>query len=226
MCCVPPSTRLSELSVHDTNDGYNNVQLHHLSTIVTYSTARHCARYITSALASYTALVGVVPASTPHPKTALSMDDTATHHPLEVCIASNPEALRECYQVLAQSHGMDLKMYEAAVQTMLRHGFHVAYVRCQEQQAIVCVATYIILPRLGGAQLQVHDFATDVHHRGHGYGKTLLDWIIAKADSARCSEVVMHTTCEAHANRQQAFLLCKGFTLDGFRFTFRFDDER
>lgn len=143
----------------------------------------------------------------------------------EVCIASSPQALQECYGVLAQRNALDPKTYEAAIEQMRRHGFHVAYVRSMHQ-VVVCAATYLVLPLLGSKQLQVHDFATDLHHRGHGYGKTLMDWLIAKAEAERCSEVVVHTSCEAQAQRQQAFLLCKGFVIDGFRFTLCFDDER
>lgn len=150
----------------------------------------------------------------------------------QVCIASNPQALGECYGVLGQHgiaiqgpHQLDAKTYMMSIENMRRHGFQVAYVR-NGHQSVVSVATYLLLPLLTGKQLQIHHFATDVHHRGHGYGKTLMDWLIAKAEAERCTEVVLHTSCEAHAQRQQAFLLCKGFVLDGFRFTLRFDDER
>lgn len=151
------------------------------------------------------------------------MDETVDR---EVCIASNPQALRQCYAVLAQCHAnLDEHTFEPAMESMRRHGFQVAYVR-STQGTVACVATYLVLPLLTHKQLQVHDLITDAHNRGHGYGKTLMDWLIARAEAEQCKEVVVHTTCETDANRRQAFLLCKGFVLDGFRFTLRFDDER
>jgi GNAT superfamily N-acetyltransferase len=74
--------------------------------------------------------------------------------------------------------------FVADVRRLSRDGYRLAVVK---DPGVVSVAGYRELETFAtGRQLYVDDLVTDAGHRGRGYGKVMLDWLVAEAKRRDC----------------------------------------
>ena len=113
---------------------------------------------------------------------------------------------------------MTLEAFLANRQYCLDGGYQL--VGLKVNTTVVSVAGISIRPHIvGRKQLEIEDFSTHPAHKRQGYGKRVLEWVIAYAEDNECFRIKI----DSGTSREEAHLFYKslGFSQSGFRFEMR-----
>lgn len=97
--------------------------------------------------------------------------------------------IERCFSVMVQlrTH-LDQSAFVATVRRQAASGFRLACV--EEAGEVRAVAGFRVFEKLfGGRTLYVDDLVTDAAVRSRGYGKLLLDWLVAYARTEGCQSL-------------------------------------
>jgi len=120
--------------------------------------------------------------------------------------ARTAEEISSCYPVMAElrPHYSPGEFLETVLR-MRTEGYHLACLRAEGQA--VTTAGYRLGHNLAwGRFLYVDDLVTLASHRGSGYGRTMLAWLIQQARLQRCQQFHLDSglqRLEAHAFYEQ-----------------------
>lgn len=101
---------------------------------------------------------------------------------MTVQLASTDADLTACFPVMKElrPHLQDAAAFIAAVRRMEKEGYAVAYVT-EASRPVACMGFRASEMLARGIHYYVDDLVTLPSARSHGHGKTLLDWLEAKA---------------------------------------------
>lgn len=116
---------------------------------------------------------------------------------MSIRLAVTDVEIEGCAHVMCQLRPhVPADQFLARVRVQQAGGYHLAFL--EDAGRVVAVAGYRILENLfSGRVLYVDDLVTDEAARSNGYGKQLLDWLVAQARAARCQ------TCELDSGVQR-----------------------
>jgi GNAT superfamily N-acetyltransferase len=106
--------------------------------------------------------------------------------PLLIAHAETEDRIARCFPVMSQLRPhIPEADFVGRIQRQQQSGYRLAYL---EADAIVrAVAGYRLGENLfSGRYCYVDDLVTDEHHRSHGHGRALFDWLVALAREAGC----------------------------------------
>lgn len=137
---------------------------------------------------------------------------------LQIRRAATDADIERCWPVLQQLRPhLAADALLPAVRRMEPHGYRLVYAE-DEQQVVRAVAGYRITEMLRtGLMLEVDDLVTDATARSSGYGRALLEWLVAEAQAAGCSVVELDSAvqrCAAHR-----FYFRQGMHILGYHFS-------
>ena len=134
--------------------------------------------------------------------------------------ATADEAISRCWPVLEQLRPhLSADALVAAVRGMEPHGFRLAMLE-DDDGVVRAVAGYRITAMLRtGLMLEVDDLVTDADARSAGYGRLLLDWLLAEARDAGCSVVELDSA--VHRHDAHRFYFREGMHILGYHFSRR-----
>jgi GNAT superfamily N-acetyltransferase len=90
-------------------------------------------------------------------------------------------------------------------------------VALRERDVVRAVAGYRYMEMLYcGKIMYVDDLNTDEAHRSLGYGRTLLDWLMAEAKSNGCAQ--LHLDSGVQRERTHRFYFREGLTITAYHF--------
>ncbi len=132
--------------------------------------------------------------------------------------ATSDDDIRRCWPVL---HQLRPHLEEAdllpAVRRMAPHGFRLVFAE-DEAGEVRAVAGYRVTEMLRtGLMLEVDDLVTDADARSGGYGKALLDWLVAEAQALGCSVVELDSGVQRHDAHR--FYFREGMHILGYHFS-------
>jgi GNAT superfamily N-acetyltransferase len=106
-----------------------------------------------------------------------------------IFLAETAQEIAECYPVIKQLRPhLSLDAFLQAVSELFNDGYQLAYLKPDTQ--IVAVAGFRYGQSLAwGRYLYVDDLITDEAARSQGFGKQLLDWLIAEAKRHDCDQL-------------------------------------
>ena len=131
-------------------------------------------------------------------------------------IAENADELLECFPVMMQLRPhLDSDSFIEQVLRQTINNYRIVYLSSNDK--VVAVAGFRISHNLAwGDFLYVDDLITDNAERSKGYGKQLLDWLIAHAKQQGCSQLHLDSGIQRkHAHR---FYEREGMTVTGYHF--------
>lgn len=104
---------------------------------------------------------------------------------MNIQIADTDQEIAACFAVMKQLRPKLVEEdFVADVRRMQREGYLLA---CVVDGEVRAVAGYRYMEMFAtGLTLYVDDLVTDSTHRSSGYGKALLDWLVAEAARNRC----------------------------------------
>lgn len=114
---------------------------------------------------------------------------------------------------------MTLEAFLANRQNCLDGGYQLLGLVVDEK--VVCVAGISVRPHVEHKrQLEIEDFSIHPANKRKGYGKQVLEWIVAYAGENNCFRIKI----DSGTSREEAHLFYKsiGFSQTGFRFEKRF----
>lgn len=104
------------------------------------------------------------------------------------------------------------------IQKQRTQGFQLALL--EHNGRVVAVAGFRVMEMLAsGRTLYVDDLVTDLAHRSHGHGKTLLDWLQGLARSAGCDTFSLDSG--THRQEAHAFYFRERMRITSFHFAKR-----
>ncbi len=117
---------------------------------------------------------------------------------MRIDLARTDEELLAAYPVLHQLRPkLERAAFLATVRRMEGEGFRLASLRDPDVRA---VAGFRVMELFAtGRLLYVDDLVTDAAHRSRGYGKALLDWLVAEAGRAGCASLELDSGLHAEA---------------------------
>ena len=134
-----------------------------------------------------------------------------------ICQVTSDEAITRCYPVLRQLRpSLQPGQLIPAVRRMEAHGFRLAYL--EEGGEVRAVAGYRITEMLRtGPMLEIDDLVTDAATRSGGYGRKLLEWLVAEALVHGCSVVELDSA--VHRFDAHRFYYREGMHILGYHFS-------
>ena len=107
---------------------------------------------------------------------------------MRIDIANTDDDIAACYQVL---HQLRPKLNESTfvddVRRLQTKGYFLASLR-DDDDVVRCIAGYRYYEMFAtGMTLYVDDLVSDATHRSSGYGKAMLDWLIAESVRNGCN---------------------------------------
>jgi len=135
-----------------------------------------------------------------------------------IALAQTDAEIAACFPVMAQLRPhLSADDFASRVRRMQSAGFHLAY-HSDEHGTVRCVAGYRIMDLLfSGLTLYVDDLVTDSASRSQGFGDRMIDWLVARAREAGCSEFSLDSgTQRVDAHR---FYLRKRLKISAFHFS-------
>jgi GNAT superfamily N-acetyltransferase len=132
--------------------------------------------------------------------------------------ATSDRDIRRCWPVLRQlrPHLAEEDLLPA-VRRMEPHGFRLVLAE-DEAGDVRAVAGYRVTEMLRtGLMLEVDDLVTDAGARSSGYGKALIDWLVAEAQSLGCSVVELDSGVQRHDAHR--FYFRHGMHILGYHFS-------
>jgi GNAT superfamily N-acetyltransferase len=136
---------------------------------------------------------------------------------MEIILASTEEEYLLCFPVMKELRTqLDEDTYTQAVKRMMdQDGFQLAYI--QEGGKAVSIAGF----RCGesfawGRYIYVDDLITASQYRSKGYGRAMMDWLVAHAKSLGCGE--MHLDSGVQRYRAHHFYLSNKMLLSNHHF--------
>lgn len=129
---------------------------------------------------------------------------------------SSVAATRTAYTVMSELRPhLDQQQFLELVATMRDEGYRL--VGLFDAGELKAVAGYRVLTMLvRGRSLYVDDLVTTAAMRGQGYGKQLLDWLVAEAVRLRCSEFHLDSGVQRFA--AHAFYFGRGMHIASYHF--------
>lgn len=105
---------------------------------------------------------------------------------MSISLALTDADIERCAPVMRQLRPhVPAEEFLGRVRLQQSGGYHLAYL--EDDGRVVAVAGYRVMDNLySGRVLYVDDLVTDDTVRSKGYGKQLLDWLIAQAREAGC----------------------------------------
>ena len=122
---------------------------------------------------------------------------------VEVQLATTPESIARCFEVMRELRPMltSAEEFVARVLQQQAEGFHLAFL--ERAGKVVTVAGFRVQHMLvTGLTMYVDDLVTGEAVRSQGNGKTMLDWLIARAREQGCETFSLDSGTqrrEAHA---------------------------
>ncbi len=135
-----------------------------------------------------------------------------------IALAQTDADISACFPVMSQLRPHLLAAdFVPRVRRMQTEGFRLAY-HSDEHGTIRCVAGYRIMDLLfSGLTLYVDDLITDADARSQGFGDRMIDWLIARAREAGCTEFSLDSgTHRVDAHR---FYFRKRLKISAFHFS-------
>ena len=141
----------------------------------------------------------------------------SAHVPSVIQLADTDEAIARCYTVMRELRPAlaSAEGFTALVRQQQAEGFMLAYL--EVEGVVVTVAGYRVQHMLAsGLTMYVDDLVTGAAHRSQGYGKTMLDWLIAKAHERDCATFSLDSG--THRKDAHAFYLRERMRISSFHF--------
>jgi len=141
---------------------------------------------------------------------------TASPEPA-IHLASTPESIALCYDVMRELRPalVSAEDFVARVLQQQEERFHLAFLERQGQ--IVTVAGFRVQHMLAsGLTLYVDDLVTAEAFRSQGYGKAMLDWLIAYAKERSCDSFSLDSG--THRREAHAFYFREKMHISSFHF--------
>jgi GNAT superfamily N-acetyltransferase len=135
----------------------------------------------------------------------------------DIRIAETIAAIERCYDVMRE---LRPKLSTAAefvgmVREQQEQGFRLAFL--ESQGSVVTVAGYRVQHMLAtGVTMYVDDLVTGSAHRSQGFGKQMLDWLIARARASGCNTFSLDSG--THRLDAHAFYFREKMRISGFHF--------
>jgi GNAT superfamily N-acetyltransferase len=133
-------------------------------------------------------------------------------------LATSDASIARCFDVMHELRPM-LKSaddFVEQVKRQQREGYRLAYL--EEETAVVTVAGFRVHGFLStGRTLYVDDLVTGEPFRSKGHGKTMLDWLIAKAREEGCQTLSLDSGTQRQT--AHAFYFREGMRISSFHFS-------
>lgn len=119
---------------------------------------------------------------------------------MKIASAETKEDIRACFPVLRELRPhLDEASLVAQVQRQIQHHGYTLVYGVDEQGEIVAAAGFRIAEFLAwGKTFYLDDLITRESARKHGYGSTLLDWLIEHARSLGCVQFHLDSGVQRH----------------------------
>ena len=132
--------------------------------------------------------------------------------------AASDGDIRRCWPLLRQLRPhLDESEFLPAVRRMEPHGFRLAYAEDGSGE-VRAVAGYRVTEMLRtGLMLEVDDLVTDAPARSGGYGKALMEWLLAEAAALGCSVLELDSGVQRHDAHR--FYFREGMHILGYHFS-------
>jgi GNAT superfamily N-acetyltransferase len=134
-------------------------------------------------------------------------------------LAMSDEDILRCFPVMQQLR-LHLKREEflATVRHQEAGGYQLALL--EDDGEVRAVAGYRLLDNLfSGRVLYVDDLVTDSVARSNGYGKALLDWLLARARDERCNVLELDSGVQRHDAHR--FYLANRMIISSYHFSLK-----
>jgi GNAT superfamily N-acetyltransferase len=132
-------------------------------------------------------------------------------------LSASEEDLRAAFAVMLELRPMlrDADDFVARVQAQQVEGYQIAIL---EDDGQVCAVAGFRVQKIlvSGLTLYVDDLVTGVSFRSRGYGKTMLDWLIAYARQRGCETFSLDSGTQRH--EAHAFYFREGMRVTSFHF--------
>jgi GNAT superfamily N-acetyltransferase len=139
-----------------------------------------------------------------------------------VTLAENREQVARCFATMRELRTA-LASEDAFVEQVLRQqsqGYRLAFVETEGE--VRSVAGFRISESLyAGRFLYVDDLVTRAADRSHGWGQTLMDWLIAEARAAGCAE--LHLDSGVQRFDAHRFYLAQRMFISSHHFALKLD---
>jgi GNAT superfamily N-acetyltransferase len=101
-------------------------------------------------------------------------------------IAQSDDDIAGCFQVMQQLRPhLQPEAFVARVRLQEAGGYQLAYLEVDHH--VRSIAGFLLIENLArGRVLYVDDLVTDASSRSHGYGRELMAWLMARAQSGGC----------------------------------------
>lgn len=143
----------------------------------------------------------------------------------EVQLATDPEQIRDCYNIMHQlrPHLASEQAFIEQVQRQINEGYHLAYI--QDDGGIKALAGFRFLEFLAwGKVIYIDDLISDAATRRNGYGSRLLKWVINEAKKAKCDQVHLDSGPQRHDAHR--LYLNQGFKIIGHHFALDLEKDK
>jgi GNAT superfamily N-acetyltransferase len=132
--------------------------------------------------------------------------------------ATSDDDIRRCWPVLRQLRPhLEEAEFVPAVRRMAPHGFRLVFAE-DEGGEVRAVAGYRVTEMLRtGLMLEVDDLVTDAEARSGGFGRALMDWLVAEAEALGCSVVELDSGVQRHDAHR--FYFREGMHILGYHFS-------
>jgi GNAT superfamily N-acetyltransferase len=135
----------------------------------------------------------------------------------QIQFAVTPEAIARCFEVMQQlrptlTSAEDLV---AKVQQQQAEGFELAFLE-QEGEVVTAAGFRVQHMLVTGLTMYVDDLVTGERFRSRGHGKTMLDWLIARAREQGCETFSLDSG--THRRDAHAFYFRERMRISSFHF--------
>ena len=134
-----------------------------------------------------------------------------------VGIAVGAEEIGRCFEVLRELRPLlaSREEFVGRVTKQQAEGFELAYLECEDE--VVTVAGFRVRHVLASVlTMYVDDLVTGAKFRSRGHGKTMLDWLIARARVLGCDTFSLDSG--THRQEAHAFYFREGMRVTSFHF--------
>jgi GNAT superfamily N-acetyltransferase len=107
--------------------------------------------------------------------------------------------------------------YIAQIERMVAEGAHLVQLVDDAGEPRALAVWRLFHTTYCGRRLEVEDLVTSASARSHGYGKTLLGWLEARASAEGCPTITLHSA--THRDRAHRFYFREGFHILAFHFS-------
>lgn len=135
----------------------------------------------------------------------------------DVQLATTPESIARCFEVMRELRPKltSAEEFVARVQQQREEGFELAFL--EREGEVVTVAGFRVRHMLAtGLTMYVDDLVTGDAYRSQGNGKTMLDWLIARAQENGCQTFSLDSGTHRHA--AHAFYFRERMHVSSFHF--------